>query len=300
MNLPGLIAFPKGYFDDLCDGTRTLGSWIDEASTLGIDGVEMYPHFYQEPNRGAIVSANKYAHSKGLQTPMMCTSPDFTQHAKEERMKEIRSMRFWIDIMSETPDTGRVKSCRVLSGQRRPGISREDGIAWVTDAIEQLLPYAEEKGVHLVMENHYKDGRWTYPEFAQSLDIYSEIVDSIKSRWFGVNFDPSNALISGQDPTAVLRKFKDRVLTMHASDRHLRPGYTIDDLSEHAARGYHQALEHGVIGTGLIDYDCIFRTLKETGFSGWISIEDGVNGPEDLRNSIKFLKSIIGNKFGRH
>lgn len=300
MNLPGLIAFPKGYFDDLCDGTRTLGSWIDEASTLGIEGVEMYPHFYQEPNRGAIVGANKYAHSKGLQTPMMCTSPDFTQHAKEERMKEIRSMRFWIDIMSETPDTGRVKSCRILSGQRRPGISREDGIAWVTDAIEQLLPYAEEKGVHLVMENHYKDGRWTYPEFAQSLDIYSEIVDSIKSRWFGVNFDPSNALISGQDPTAVLRKFKDRVLTMHASDRHLRPGYTIDDLSEHAARGYHQALEHGVIGTGLIDYDSIFRTLKETGFSGWISIEDGVNGPEDLRNSIKFLKSIIRNTFGRH
>ncbi len=294
---PGLIAFPKGYFDDLCSGNRTLRSWIDEAATLEVDGIEMYPHFYRDRSPQAISDIHRYAHSKHLLIPMMCTSPDFTQPEEERRAEEIASMRFWIDVMSATPVADRIRTCRILSGQKRPGVSREKGVAWVVDAIERLLPYAEEKGVYLVMENHYKDGRWAYSEFAQSLDIYTEIVESIKSKWFGVNYDPSNALLSGEDPIAVLRRFKNRMLTMHASDRHLRPGYTTNDLARHFGSGYPDALEHGVIGRGLIDYEGIFGILKDIGFNGWISIEDGVGGPEDLRDSAAFLKSMMRKTF---
>ena len=45
------------------------------------------------------------------------------------------------------------------------------------------------------------------------------------------------------------------------------------------------------------DYDAIFSTLNSVGFHGWISIEDGMNGMEDLRASVSFLKSKINHHF---
>ncbi len=295
---PGLLAFPKGYFDRLCAGDMGLKDWLLEASGLEIQGVEMYPAFYRDRSMAAVESIHEFAAEKGLQVPMMCTSPDFTQAGEKERKAEVDKMQFWIDAMSRAPVKGRLRTCRVLSGQRRPDVSREDGVRWVVECIGELLPFAERRGVHLVMENHYKDGLWEYPEFAQHLDVYTEIVESIRSEWFGVNYDPSNALIAGEDPIAVLDRFRDRILTMHASDRHLRRGYTMEDLEKHVGRGYPQALEHGVIGTGLIDYGRIFAVLKDIGFSGWISIEDGAGGLEDLRQSVSFLNSMIRSTFG--
>jgi sugar phosphate isomerase/epimerase len=49
-----------------------------------------------------------------------------------------------------------------------------------------------------------------------------------------------------------------------------------------------------VIGKGLNDYDAIFSTLAGVGFGGWISIEDGVNGMDELEQSVRFLRGKIG------
>ena len=38
------------------------------------------------------------------------------------------------------------------------------------------------------------------------------------------------------------------------------------------------------------DYDAIFRLLADAGFDGWISVEDGMNGLDELRRSVEFLK----------
>jgi sugar phosphate isomerase/epimerase len=80
---------------------------------------------------------------------------------------------------------------------------------------------------------------------------------------------------------------------MHASDRYLSEG-TIEDLRrEEDSVGYARRLRHGQIGRGLNDYDAIFRELAGAGFDGWISIEDGVNGIEELQASVKFLRERI-------
>jgi sugar phosphate isomerase/epimerase len=38
------------------------------------------------------------------------------------------------------------------------------------------------------------------------------------------------------------------------------------------------------------DYDAIFHILSGVGFAGWISVEDGMNGLDELRRSVEFLK----------
>jgi len=80
---------------------------------------------------------------------------------------------------------------------------------------------------------------------------------------------------------------------MHASDRYLTSG-TLEDLRrEEDVVGYASRLAHGVIGKGLNDYDRIFSTLNSVGFSSWVSIEDGMNGIEEMRESVQFLKAKI-------
>ncbi len=167
-------------------------------------------------------------------------------------------------------------------------------MAYAVECIEACIPHADALGITLIMENHYKDNYWTYPEFAQRMDVFCQLVDRIESPHFGVNYDPSNTILAGEDPLELLDRVKDRVVTMHASDRFLLEG-TLEDLrnEEMDSVGYAQRLSHGEIGKGLNDYDAIFGTLKSVGFDGWISIEDGVDGFEQMQRSVSFLREKI-------
>ena len=114
--------------------------------------------------------------------------------------------------------------CRILSGQRYPDVSWEQGKEWVLEAIDKVLPVARSCDVVLGMENHYKDGFWSYPEFAQKMDRFLDIVDSIVDHThFGVQYDPSNAIVAGDDPIALLRKVASRVVE-HACQRSISGG----------------------------------------------------------------------------
>jgi sugar phosphate isomerase/epimerase len=284
-----LAVFPKGFMEQLSDGSMKLSEWIDIAADLKVDGIEMYPRFLQATDQTTLQSIKDHADARQLAIPMMCSSPDFTHPDPSYRAEEVRKMKRMIDVMTFLGPPA-FRSCRVLSGQNRPGLALEDGIRWTVDCIYQLLPYAAARNVQLVMENHYKDGFWTYPEFAQASVRFLAIIDRIDSPWFGVNYDPSNTLLAGEDPLELLAKVKHRVLTMHASDRYLKEGHSPEELRNYTMEGYSAALAHGVIGRGLNDYDAIFRELRSVRFDGWISIEDGVNGIEDLKESVHFLR----------
>ena len=292
--MPRLSVFPKCYMYELCaTRTMTLLDWIELAAALGVDGVEMYPAFFEsfEPQYLGCVRRQLVKHR--LDAPMMCASPDFTTPDEQARQAEIEREKQLIDVTAELGGT----FCRVLSGQRREGVSRAAGVRWTVDAIRSLLDHAASRKIILNMENHYKDGFWRYPEFAQDLKILQEIITQIDSPWFGINYDPSNAILAGEDPLKVLEAVRGRVVTMHASDRYVASG-TLEELKrQEGITGYAKNLKHGVIGMGLNDYDQIFSRLKAEGFDGWISIEDGVNGMGELKESVRFLRAKIAEHF---
>lgn len=293
---PRLAAFPKCYMDQLCvHRTMTLFEWIELAATLGVDGLEFYSGFLKD-DEPFLISVKAALARHNLAMPMLCCSPDFTQPDPLLLQEEIEQEKRMIEIAAFFGG----HFCRVLSGQRRPGLSRENGIAQVVRVIKGLLPFAEAHGVVLAMENHYKDNYWKFPEFAQKMDVFVAIVEQIDSPWFGVNYDPSNAILTGEDPIALLDRVKHRVVTMHASDRYLKSG-TIDDLRNEEADsvGYASRLSHGAIGMGLNDYDKIFSVLRSVGFNSWISIEDGLDGMNQLKESVSFLNGKIDQHFGR-
>jgi sugar phosphate isomerase/epimerase len=290
--MPKLAAFPKLYMQALCkDGTMSIAEWVDAASELPIDGLEWYAGFLEMQDQSNWDSIRKLVEDKGLTIPMMCCSPDFTHPDADYRREQVEKENFWIDMTAAMGG----QYCRVLSGQRRPELSREQGIALAAQCIDESAKHAASRGITLIIENHYKDDFWTYPEFAQKMDIFCDLVDRVTAENFGVNYDPSNTYLAGEDPLELLSRVSSRVVTMHASDRFLLEG-TIEDLrnEELGVEGYAKRLSHGEIGKGLNDYDAIFTELKRVGFSdNWISIEDGVEGMDQLARSAEFLRQKI-------
>lgn len=288
--MPKLAAFPKAFMNALCkDGSMSLREWIELASKLDIDGLEWYAGFLEMSDQSNWKKFRHMVEDHGLSIPMMCCSPDFTHPDLEFRKKEIEKQKRWIDMTYALGGS----FCRVLSGQRRPNISKENGIAFTVECIQDCLTYAEHHNITLILENHYKDDFWQYPEFAQKMEIFCRIVEQIDHPYFGVNYDPSNTWLAGEEPMELLRHISNRVVTMHASDRYLKEG-TLEDLrKEEVGEGYSKKLVHGEIGKGLNDYDAIFTELKRVGFDGWISIEDGVEGMDQLERSVRFLRKKI-------
>jgi sugar phosphate isomerase/epimerase len=292
---PRISVFPKCYFDELTTARMSFAGWIRDAAALGGEGIEHYDGFFRSLEPADVDPIARTLDETEQITSMICFSPDFTHPDPAERRRQVERQKAAIDL---TVRLG-ARHCRTLSGQRYPGLTRADGVARTLDGIRRSLEYAERRGVVLCMENHYKDGQWRYPEFAQPEDIFLEIVEQVDSPLFGVQYDPSNAAVGGYDPIRFLEKVRQRVVTMHASDRYLAPGATLDDLKRaDGAIGYAAVLQHGETGKGLNDYDAIFRLLADAGFSGWISVEDGMNGLDELRRSVEFLKAKRAQYFG--
>ena len=295
--MPKLAAFPKAWLDDLCvSGAMSLREWIDTGASLGVDGLEFYSGFLdlQKPDAPAVY--RRMAEDQGLALPMFCCSPDFTHPDPPFRQRQVDLEKSWIDTTAALGG----RFCRVLSGQRRPEVGRDDGLRYAADGIRACLPHAADRGVTLILENHYKDGYWQHPEFAQRTDVFCDLVDAVGGHPnFGVNYDPSNTILAGEDPLALLGRVKHRVVTMHASYRYLSEG-TMEDLRrEEDVVGYAKRLRHGEIGKGMNDYDAIFAELKGVGFDGWVSIEDGVDGIDQMRRSVTFLRDKIARHWGR-
>jgi sugar phosphate isomerase/epimerase len=292
---PRISIFPKCYFDDLYEGRMAYLAWIRQAATLGAEGVEHYDGFFRSLDVAGVEPVRRALEATGQISSMLCFSPDFTHPDAAERTRQVARQKSAIDLCVALG----MRHCRTLSGQAYPGLSHREGVERTVDGIRRSLEYAEAHGVTLCMENHYKDGTWCFPEFAQPREVFLEIIDRIESPFFGVQYDPSNATVGGYDPLEFLERVKHRVVTMHASDRSLAPGATPEDLRQaDGSVGYSEKLRHGETGRGLNDYDAIFRTLAGVGFSGWISVEDGMEGLDELRRSVDFLKAKRDQYYG--
>lgn len=293
-----LSAFPKCYLDQIAaERSMSVFDWIEMARSLDADGLEMYDGFFTSLDPDYLDQVGEALHQAGFAMPMLCCSPDFTNPDPDGRKRAVEREAEMIRVTRRLGGPGAV--CRVLSGQRYPGLDRRQGLEWVVGCIEQVLPVAREHDIVLGLENHYKDGFWKYPEFAQKQDVFLELLSAIPERkHFGVQYDPSNALVAGDDPVALLRAVADRVVSMHASDRYLAEGTTLEELRQaDGTLGYSPNLRHGVTGKGLNDYDAIFGILAAHHYRGWVSIEDGMNGMDEMAESLAFLRRMSARYF---
>ena len=130
-----------------------LAEWFRLAASLDIDGLEFYAGFLEMADPSNWPAFRKQVEDLDMSIPMLCCSPDFTHPDARFRKQEIAKQKHWID-MTHALGGG---FCRVLSGQRRPELAIEEGVKLAAESIDACLPYAQQRGVTLILENHYKD-----------------------------------------------------------------------------------------------------------------------------------------------
>ncbi len=163
-------------------------------------------------------------------------------------------------------------------------LPRKQNFEYLVESFAALIPTLERTGSHVAIEG------WPGPgAVCCTPETYRAFFREIGSDRFGVNYDPSHLRRMGIDPLRFLKEFADRVYHVHAKDTAI----SSEDLYEF---GHEQpatfAQAHGWGGTawrytlpghGQTDWTGIFRLLKDTGYSGLVSIEledENFNGTE--------------------
>src|SRR5919201_6231936 len=136
-----IAAFPKCYLDRIA-GDRSLSvfDWIAMARSLDADGLEMYEGFFTSLEGSYLDRVGEAIRSAGFAMPMLCCSPDFTNPDPDGRKRAVEREAELIRVTWRLG--GPRAACRVLTGQRYPQVGVEQGLEWVVDSIEQLLPVA--------------------------------------------------------------------------------------------------------------------------------------------------------------
>lgn len=262
---------PILFFDELVlERTMTLDDWFAMARDLGLDGTEIQHNCLDSYEPAALADLRRRLDRYGLAVSQFIGAPDFSHPDPDVRAAEVETTCRHVDVAValEAP------CIRVTAGQAHPEVSREDGIAYVVDALRETLDYADKRGVWLAYENHYKDYFWDQPDFSQPHEVFLEIVGRLVDTPLKINFDCSNSIMLGKDPAELLPEVVDRVVHVHCNDRATYHEYT-----------------HTVVGTGLADVPKLLGMLKRAGYDGWLSIEyNGNEGVSGLKQSIEFVR----------
>lgn len=265
---------PVRLLDKLQEGTLSVEDWIRSAPGFGLQGVEIH-HTLLESKEGPYLDwMKRILDETGIKVSLVCCSPDFAHPDPSKRAMYLEEMKQNIQAARQLGAFG----VRVTTGIRHPILKEEDGIRWVIDSLKRLADYAQPQNITLALENHYKDRNsgWKWPDFAQKGEVFLKIFEKIKDTPVMINFDCSNQIMIGENPIDVLNEVKEKVASIHASDRFVG------------------SYQHSVVGEGAVPYDEILKILKEVEFNGWVSIEDGnPYGDEGFRKSVSNIKTEI-------
>lgn len=142
---------------------------------------------------------------------------------------------------------------------------------------EQVWPdivrHAEDRGVRIGIENCpmlYKDS-WPFGlNLARTPAIWRRMFQTIPSKNFGLNYDPSHLRMQLIDPVAPIREFGPRIFHTHAKDMRIDQ-HKLDDIGSLMPPMDRATAK--VPGLGDIDWGKWIGALSDAGYQGPVCIE---------------------------
>ena len=265
-----LSCLPVSYFGAIIQGRMSIQNWIEEASELGLDGIDLSILFFEDRSRARLEEIRRMIDHSGLKLAVINTYSDLTHPEAPIRKLEIEQLERDIETAAFL-GAGHV---RIVSGQAHPQTSGKQGVEWAVSGFRRAAVSAQESGIQLVYENHSKPGNWQFPDFSLVPEHFLRIAAELKDTPIKILFDTANPIVFGTEALPLLQKVIDRVVCIHAADTRVRG-----------------RLEPVVIGTGLVPFSDLFGYLKSSGFSGWISVEEA-SGTEKagVRSAVRFVR----------
>ena len=250
---------------------------IQKAAELNLDGVEILHRQMDSDDRSYLQNLKRLAFIHGLDLYALSIHQGFVSPNPDERQKNVDHTKHCIELAYQLG----IPSIRLNSGRwgtiptfdqlmtnggqepALPGYTEGDAFGWTIQAIEKCLPYAEQNGVILGLENHW--GLTNTPEGV------NRIVSEIDSDWLKVTMDCGNFL---EDPYSKIQQIAPETVLVHAKTYY--------------GGGEWYTLE--------LDYQRIARILAEVEFKGYISLE--FEGREDADVGVPKSIALLRHAFG--
>ena len=265
-----LSCLPLSFFAQIIDGQMTIAEWARMGAGVGLDGIDLSVLFLKGLEPAYLDQVRREIGAVGMRVAMVTSYPDFTHPDPAERQRQLELERAHIEAAGRL----RAELIRVTAGQAHPGLNDEDGIRWALEGLKACEEASQKASVRLVLENHGKPGCWEYADFDQPTHIFLALAEEIKDTTIGINFDTANPIAYGDDPLPILEQVIDHVASIHAADTDTRG-----------------ALNHVLLGTGLVPFKELFSYLKRAGFDGWISMEENSRlGQQGVQDAAAFIR----------
>ncbi len=197
-NLIGVSSYSYWHFDQ--DVSAPMDVCLRKAAETGFDAFEVLEQQLDRVDAPYLRSLRRDAFKYGVSICSMSTHQTFVRPDADERRKNVEKTKRSIDRANEMGiptlrvNTGRWDSWGSFDALMEhrgienplPGHTDDEAFEWCVAAFEELLPYAESKGVMLCLENH-----WGLARTAKGL---LKMLDAIDSPWFGCMLDTGNFL----------------------------------------------------------------------------------------------------------
>ncbi|RKX33698.1 MAG: hypothetical protein DRP19_06235, partial [Thermotogae bacterium] len=125
--------------------------------------------------------------------------------------------------------------------------------------------------------------------FTTNPDLLEKMLNFVDSERLGLNLDTGNSFIAGQDPVEFCKRFVKKIKHVHVKD--------VSKSLAAAMRGHDTGIgiSHSAVGEGVNAENIkeILKILRDTGYSGVLSIEcEGQGGPL-LEKSVTWLRNTL-------
>ena len=219
-------------------GKMTMHDFIDYCAAQGLSAAEMTSYFFPPTVTSSyLADLKRHAHVKGIDFSGGAIGNKFTSAPDSDlTKKQMAYTKSWIDHYAAMG----VPVIRIFAGHPGKGENVDDAIKHAIANIETACEYAGKRGVMLAMENH---------DFTTNLDYLFQVVEGVKSPWFGINFDSGN-LKSTPNPYADLER-----LVPYTINAQIKVHIPVNGKREHA------------------DLDRIIKILRDGGYSGYVVLE---------------------------
>ena len=233
------LGCPDFDWKDIYSLAKDFGFSGIELRGLGDDIFSVHARPFREENLPATI---ELLHKKRLEMP--CLSTGCALRFPEKRDETIAEIREYIDLAQKlsTP------YIRIL-GDLTAAPTTDFSDAIVLSALQELVPYAEEKGVTLLVETN-----GVYADTGRLRDLLNQIPsDNIGALW-DVHHPYRYA---GESPEQTVQNLGAYIKYTHFKDSVMKDG----------------KVEYRLLGEGDLPIDDIVRTLDSINFDGYLSLE---------------------------
>ena len=224
-----------------------LDANLNKIAALGYDGVELA---IRDPQQVDAVSLDGLVQKHQLAVPAIGTGQAWGEEGLSFTDPDLAIRRAAIErIKSHVSIAARFKAVIIIGlirGIVKPGVTLEQGILWLTEALQECSRAAKPHGVQLALEPINRYETTLINNVAQGLDL----IERVRADNFGLLLDTYHMNIEEPRIEESIRQCGERIFHFHLADSN---------------RWYP--------GAGHQDFLSILSVLKNTGYRGYISGE---------------------------